>query len=112
MIHFNCGKNWSSFNILNPKVQQMLFSRINSSTLLNNPFSSNHFVTPLYLQVFKSSLKIYNRPNLCYSSNCNKKDEKWNRNFVTYVFQIKNNNFLSLNTVAQLTISLNQKAGK
>jgi hypothetical protein len=111
LVHFNCGKNWSSFNILHPKTQSMLFSNKVNSSHIQPPFSATHFVSPLYLQVFKSTIRTFTRADGCAGA-CPKEEVKNSRNFVTYVFEIVNSHYLLGSTVAQVTIGINQKEGR
>jgi hypothetical protein len=62
LVNYNCGRNWSSFNILTPSVQSVLFSKLNSS---QPPFSSTHHVTPLFLHLFKSTITTYSKSDSC-----------------------------------------------
>ena len=107
LIYFNCGLNWSTFNILNPKVQYTLFARFNSS-YYQASFSSTHHVNPLFLQLFKSTLKLYSVPETCTGA-CTLRELKEEKILVTYVFQISNSPIKFGNTIAQITIAISQK---
>ena len=102
LVHYNCADSWRSFNILHPRVQAHLFS----NSTLSQPFSPTHHVTPLFLQLYSSSLSSFTSSVDCPTQPCPRKEHRQTRHLITYVFEIVNSPLRFGRSVAQLTIAL------